>query len=380
MINKAGTVRAVKSLAIKLGLRRIKTTYGIKTKKLEGFFEELDRKNIRYVVLRWFDSLPNIGKGNDIDLLVDDDSFFKVRRVAKGARRNGNFTILDIYSVSNLVANYSYYSPRLGKRILDNRVINEKNIWIPDPENYFFSLAYHVLFHKGFNSGVRSCYRSERTEINTKHDYVATLLALAKKANIKFPMPATMEGIEQVLKDNDWLPPLDVYFRRSKTNRWVYCRVQDVLPDRWKKNKGLAVFIVRDKAVGIIKELLKVKIKSSGASVIREVTLTDEQAERFMEETRGGDWGIRSVQKSNAGLARLVIVASMKETDEDDTYETAPQGVVEYEWVKRIKREVRDVYTNKISITKKYHIMHTSDNGVEASCYVNVLDKVENRI
>ena len=35
-----------------------------------GFFRKLKNLNVNYAVLRWFETLPEIEKGEDIDLLV----------------------------------------------------------------------------------------------------------------------------------------------------------------------------------------------------------------------------------------------------------------------------------------------------------------------
>ncbi len=40
---------------------------------IQGFFEQLERLEVNYSVLRWFDRLPNIDPGEDIDLLVADE-------------------------------------------------------------------------------------------------------------------------------------------------------------------------------------------------------------------------------------------------------------------------------------------------------------------
>jgi len=36
------------------------------------FLNELNKKNVEYVVLRWFERLPHLGSDEDLDILVAD--------------------------------------------------------------------------------------------------------------------------------------------------------------------------------------------------------------------------------------------------------------------------------------------------------------------
>jgi hypothetical protein len=59
---------------------------------LEQFFDELNRRGVRYAVLRWFETLPDVDPGEDIDILVADEDLPELRsllgshRVARPAR------------------------------------------------------------------------------------------------------------------------------------------------------------------------------------------------------------------------------------------------------------------------------------------------------
>jgi hypothetical protein len=41
---------------------------------VEEFFERLNGFSSEYVVLRWFDDLPHVGRGEDTDILVSHES------------------------------------------------------------------------------------------------------------------------------------------------------------------------------------------------------------------------------------------------------------------------------------------------------------------
>lgn len=114
-------------------------------------------KTIDYVVLRNFRGMPNhcvtVDHG-DVDLQVSD----------KGEAVNivnGNSIFRQSYRVhyavsigaSNIAFDFryvgdQYYDARWQNKILENRVMHQNGFYVPDLENYFFSLLYHALVHK----------------------------------------------------------------------------------------------------------------------------------------------------------------------------------------------------------------------------------------
>ena len=47
---------------------------------VEGFFKELKKNDISYCVLRWFETLPLVEEGEDIDILVADKDIHRQER------------------------------------------------------------------------------------------------------------------------------------------------------------------------------------------------------------------------------------------------------------------------------------------------------------
>ncbi len=64
---------------------------------VEGFLRRLQHDNIPHAVLRWFDSLPEIAPGEDLDLLVDDAQLETVRKILT---IGVGIQPIDLYSVS----------------------------------------------------------------------------------------------------------------------------------------------------------------------------------------------------------------------------------------------------------------------------------------
>ena len=46
---------------------------------VDEFFDQLNRLGVRYAVLRWFDTLPAVEPGEDIDVLVADEDVHLLR-------------------------------------------------------------------------------------------------------------------------------------------------------------------------------------------------------------------------------------------------------------------------------------------------------------
>ncbi len=144
---------------------------------IELFFEKLKKRDIRYVVLRWFEHLPEVKNGEDIDLLVHDEDIAAMRDLFSIDPRQQPF---DVYSVSGLPgSNYRdtpYYSPHLAEKVLESRTWLNNLYAVPDKHYHFLSLAYHALFHKGKHAGIPN--RQFQDFVVPEHDYVQHLKAL----------------------------------------------------------------------------------------------------------------------------------------------------------------------------------------------------------
>ncbi len=360
-----------------LGLQKFKKQYGVRVGDAQKIFDKLDSEGICYVVLRWFDELPKLNPDEDMDILVADEDFAKIKKILqRGRSEEKDFVRFDVYPAHNLTGNIaSYYVPSVAEKILANRIKMDCNVWTPNKNAYFYSLCYHALFHKGFNAGIPSKFIPNPT-LNAKHNFVEILGGLAAENGVQLP-EMTMEAIEEHLKETGWLPPLDVYFRRSKLNEWAKLRSQELIEDTWSKNRGSVVFILRSSKVGTpIEAKLKDMIKEAGAEIVTPYTFNEEQAKIFAARTRGGDWGVKLPGSEWGGLPTYAIFARKSELHNDITDENIPKGIVEYEWVKQIKKDIRKIANKGVAYRKQYHILHTSDNGIEAMYYKSVIEDV----
>lgn len=186
---------------------------------LESFFAQLGERGTRYVVIRWFEALPHDPDG-DIDFLVGDDALDDFEQLMQ-PRPPG--VPCDLYAETG-AAGYSYggipyYPPALAARILERRVTHAGSVSVPCPEDHFFSLAYHCLYHKGPDCGLKSAYPAIRPHRAPKHDYYGTLRGLARQ--LGFDVDLTMEGLDCFLAERGWRPPPALLKSLAADNLWM---------------------------------------------------------------------------------------------------------------------------------------------------------------
>jgi hypothetical protein len=187
-----------------------------------GFFEELRRRRVAYVVLRWFELLPEIAPGEDIDLLVADEDLPAMAALLDG---EAGLVPCDVYTVSGMPGTdyrrMAYYPPDMARGILMRGVLVNGLYRSPCPEDHFLSLAYHALYHKGTDSGLPSATPGVVPISAPEHDYAASLAGLA--ATLRWDVGITMEALDEALAKRGWRPPPSSLERLAEHNIWV-CR------------------------------------------------------------------------------------------------------------------------------------------------------------
>ena len=112
---------------------------------------------VEYVVLRNFDNLPDVyeyGEHSDIDFLSRNrENFVRIcnaKQVYKQKFRSKyelNINKKDVYIDVRFVGD-EYYCESWENNILEQRMIINKCIYVPDENNFYFSLMYHGLIQK----------------------------------------------------------------------------------------------------------------------------------------------------------------------------------------------------------------------------------------
>ncbi|MEX0930297.1 MAG: hypothetical protein WDZ79_01320 [Candidatus Paceibacterota bacterium] len=348
---------------------------GVRHDALPGLFRDLDQENCRYVVLRWFEKLPTV-TDDDLDILVSNEDHEKLLAHTTKGYRGDDVVKMDISTVTKdqkAKSAISYYPPHLAREIIEKSILHPSGARVPDDIHYFLSLTYHALYHKGFSSGLPSKHRSEPPK-PSEHDYEATLRSLASR--VGFTPEMTMEGLETFLSERDWTPPLDLYYRMSRSNTWARRRAEHHTKEEWRSNYGLSVILLREKAArpdiaGGIVEHLESELKKHDCAVEEKHELTKTQSRFVAKRTRGGDWNIGPFA-INGGDPIIAYIVRKNNTGNDLRRESIPHGSIEYPWIKDIKRSMRR-YCHDLDPEGSFNPLHTSDNGVDAAYYSEIL-------
>jgi hypothetical protein len=198
---------------------------------VEGFFRQLRSAGICCVVLRWFDSLPNLEAGEDLDLLVDDRELAAVREFLDSGP---GMQPVDLYSVSGSAGadyqGFPYYPPILAEQLVARSVLRDQLYPVPSPSDHFLSLAYHALYHKGEACGVPRCDPPGPRTPPSDHDYQGTLRRLAQELEIESRI--TLDDLDECLEAAGWRPREDVLQRLARRNRWLHRRLKSSISRR----------------------------------------------------------------------------------------------------------------------------------------------------
>ncbi|MEX2091562.1 MAG: hypothetical protein WD971_02740 [Pirellulales bacterium] len=336
---------------------------------IEGFFAQLRAIGLQHAVLRWFESLPRIPVGEDLDLLVDDESLSAVHALLDSGP---GLQAVDLYSVGGAPgADYQklpYYPPYLAEQLLKRSVMHRDLCAVPSPRDHFLSLAYHALYHKGTASGLPANGQSKPTALRPEHDYASILDRLAERLGVDVPI--TLADLDAYLDREGWRPPHDMLVRLSRKNKWLRTLVKHAVED--ETDAGLAVFLVRREALarGGVKRAAKL-ITEHGFQVIETITIDPLRLESIARSIRGGNWG-QGPWPVSGGPPVAAIVA----------YDPAPLRPTRRQRRKfpylanaRLLRkdQIRDAFNAKDLASEHSNVIHSSDNGREARDYLRVI-------
>jgi hypothetical protein len=172
---------------------------------VEQFLRGLTDAGVRYAVLRWFETLPAVGAGEDIDVLVADEDLPLVESRLTPYRPSATAQKVDLYSAGGLprttFGGAPYFPGPLAEKVLAEAVLLHGVYRVPSPERHLESLAYHAVHHKGAASGLpQGPEAGERP-----HGRIAeTLQRLATQTSTR--IEPTLDGLERFLSDRGFRP------------------------------------------------------------------------------------------------------------------------------------------------------------------------------
>jgi hypothetical protein len=370
-------------------------TIRLKVSDVPGMLEDMDKKGIRYVVLRWPEEVPVTAEqerlfSEDVDLLTDVDKRTLPVMADIVASRPGNVTC-DLYSIGGRAGTsylgMPYYPPVLAENVLENRHRHPKGFYVPQPLLVFRSLAFHVVYHKGLLSGIPTGCEIQ-TESCPKRNYKQRLEELGKSLNVEIEPPYSLLKLHDYLKQCKWNMPYDLlerYPRKGPWHEYLLHRELNLLRPWAQRLPGLLVFFIRQDATSPEKLDFITSQLSGKFHILRTEILSDEQIERVVRFVRGGNW----IQGPNLELVRPVIAMI--------TYDHNPVPVDESDHLKKtsyplvrngnvfIKQHIREMLNSKFFTDGEIFGIHGSDNEFEAqhmlrAIYDQRVDEVNNML
>jgi hypothetical protein len=333
---------------------------------LGGMFRELDWRGVRYAVLRWFEKLPEIEPSEDVDLLVDDDS---IEQVIESLASLPGIQPCDLYSPSGLARSAycgtPYYPFSVAQRILDGAVRHNDVCRVPNPWDYFHSLAYHAVYHKGTKSNLARGNTGLTEKTKSQHDFTGILGRMAEE--LKIDVEISLAGLHRYLQETGWGPPPEMLARLAVADRrseWLKMLANELPP--YVQDQGLAVFVLRQEAVrrGFQEQIVDM-IGQNGFEVLAVRELDDDEVAHVAARTRGGNWIDEGPFDRPGGDPAATVIAY-------DHQPIPPNRKQRRRFPNRtnarlfVKESIRDAIVAQLPRGESFNALHSSDHAAEA--------------
>lgn len=338
---------------------------------VEGFFKYLNNEQVKYTILRWFEDLPKIMPGEDIDMLIADEDIETLEAILHS---KPGIIPCDIYTISGLPGtsyrNMAYYPPRLSNQIIEESIIFKQFYRVPSPENHFYSLAYHAIYHKGKKSGipflnVESKYSG--LEKYPEHEYADVLRYLAQSLDIQEEI--TIENLDDLLERKNWRPPQDILARLDSHDLWV--GDSKCISDEIQALKGLTIFFIRQKALDYgVEQVIIDSLSKEGFNILDARIMTTEESLRVKNEIRGGNWG-KGPWPQSGGDPSMILVTLDLIPFQPNIEDLVKQPQLSNGRI-TVKSKIRDIINKLLPAEQHCNILHSSDNEQQAWEYLQI--------
>jgi hypothetical protein len=341
-----------------------------------GLGKELERAGVSYAILRWYEHLPELEPGEDLDLLVADDDLTRLHALVE--QEPGTIP-MDVYSESGLPGsdfrNMAYYPPELARQLIHSAVNHPSGLRVLGPREHLLALAYHAAYHKGPRSGLPSA--TTEPVADPEHDYVAALRGLGEENGVELTL--TLDGLDTFLRERGWAPSVDTRHRLAAWNPWLAAQMPRIDAPHGHRRPEPAVFFVRERLEELLTEdEIADRLAHAGFEVLATRRLDAESQARTASHTRGGNWA-RGPFPESGGLPVLAVAAlhyspKPPRTGVRDRYPRLTNGDC-----LEVKEDFRALVAERMSPQEQFNPIHSSDNEEEAWEYValSMPDRVE---
>lgn len=337
------------------------------------FFAELNRRNVRYVLLRWWEDFPDTPAG-DMDILVEDRDIGKMADLLvdrPSLREHEKETRdCDIYTVAGsgrwTDRGLPCFPPPLARQLLDDRRLHREVVYVPAARPYFAALAYHAVYHKPERSGIEGFSSSGPPPT---HHYPTELLRTARAAGVEVEPNAT--ALVDWLRREGLAPGRDTLAKLVERNRELEIFLDPLSSDI--RGGELCVFVVRERAEqeGLTPEFLKIVRDRFRMDVIRSIRLEGSAQRRCTLAVRGGKWDKGPFPESGGEPARLIV--AFDPYPQPPTHRANGQMLVTNSRMFEVKLACRRLLARKHLFNRNYNAVHSADNEHEAIDYLRAV-------
>jgi hypothetical protein len=335
------------------GIRVLVSSYEI-------FSRQLEKSGIRHALLRG--SCPRSGR-TDFDILSDYRDTLRLLRVASGLP--GRIPVDVYFDFQPSVDSYCYFPPALASQILEASIIGDNGLRSPRPQMQFFSLAYHVLYHKGINEQLSNPLK----DTITSGSHYAELRGLSTHPEVCYDRPLDMLSLHEFLDERGWSMPRDLLARWPRQHRFLQLLGDLSLRKLYAINEQPKdiIFLVREDSnrediLDVIQDQL-----SEACIVTVSRSLSDNERQRLANRTRGGNW-----YEKISGCYRLVGPTHLflcTPTGKNDIDKFCTTALVPLK--QRIREEINRRFPSREG---KRFVLHAGDDAWDSLEYSTLLD------
>jgi len=327
-----------------------------------AFIRALNQNGVDYVVLRGLHD-GNPSPDEDVDFMLKASHILKIIRTAAGFP--GSIPCDIYFDTYQSVECYPYYPPVFALKILGKKVKNNQDCYVPDAYHHLVSLLYHITYHKGLTKG----FNRDDGKMTPESKYYDTIISLIESNGFENRFELSLSGFHQFLKNENVNMPYDMLVKWPKRNETIDAitemEEQSLREELPTDKKNIVVFIIRnDAAQADIIEYIKGTI-SEHYSILSSKELTQEQVNRAIQFTRGGNW-VELDKKQFHQVAPYSIVVCRS-----NSFGTAESGT-EYlsKECAKVKKEIRTYVNKNFPSKRKRYLIHSTDSPYEALDYM----------
>lgn len=339
--------------------------FNLRLRNPSKFLRNLDAQNVKYVVLRWYDDLPQVLDRrviDDVDLLVEHGSLARIAAAVPlfNFGKKADKVKFDLYSDSGRSGlsyrKMPYYPPIRARHLLDTRVLDPRGWYRIAPQDYLPALVYHLTYHKRQTSGLRLLPESsDASRLTAKKDYPALLKAEAQKEDFALPPIDSLLQAHQWLRSQAWSMPFDLIRRWPDQDAWLDTlyrfEASQMHANPETLDEDLVVLVTRQEARDHDCQPQILEALAQHAGSVEHLELSEQQVQRLLWWARGGNW----LASKNYSLSAPALLIKCR----------LPEGAA------ALKESIRKQLSQRHG---KQNWLHGTDDLDETRYYLSLLD------